>query len=416
MRKTIWCLLLLLLFSVASIAVPAYISFQGVLKDSAGSPITGMRDITFAIYPGATGGGASWSETQTVTVEAGLYNVKLGSATAMNPATVFDGSTRYLSTSIGGSELLPRVALLTVPHSFRSDTADNATHADTATYADSAGSSGTAGAVLLGPATIQSTSAANAVWVKTTSGFGVYGESDNKVGVYGKGATAGGSFESTGGDGVNINATLNGVNITNANNGVNITNAGNNAVNITNANNDGVNITNANGAGVNIARAGGNGITIASAVNTGVYVSAEGRAIQIQRSGGTGVHIADTVGHGVDIVNAGGTGVNVQYAGGAGVNVTNAGGAGVDVVNATGPGVQANSTSSNGGRFSSTNSYGVFGQSANSYAGYFDGGLGIRIINSVAATAGLTEEGTIRYDNTAKHFYGYTNTGWKQLD
>jgi hypothetical protein len=50
---------------------------------------------------------------------------------------------------------------------------------------------------------------------------------------------------------------------------------------------------------------------------------------------------------------------------------------------------------------------------ADGYAGYFEGGRGVIMPTSSTQSTG-TAEGTIRY--SSGHFYGYTNTGWIQLD
>src|SRR5512136_3098407 len=64
---------------------PLYFNYQGLLLDSAGSPVAdGDYELTFSIYDVATGGTALWSETQTVTVTSGLFNVQLGLTTALD--------------------------------------------------------------------------------------------------------------------------------------------------------------------------------------------------------------------------------------------------------------------------------------------------------------------------------------------
>jgi hypothetical protein len=150
----------LIVLAVCANSVPSLISFQGVLKDSSGSPINGSREITFTIFGAATGPGHSWTETQTVSIEAGLYNVQLGAVTPL-PTSAFDGTTKYLGITIGGTELLPRVMMVSVPYAYR---------ADQATYADTAGSSGGfPNSVLLNPTTAQTTSAANAIYIKSAA-------------------------------------------------------------------------------------------------------------------------------------------------------------------------------------------------------------------------------------------------------
>jgi hypothetical protein len=129
MKKiAIFSLFFFLLGSV-SLAVPHKINYQGVLKDSSGSPVTGNIDMTFAIYNGATGGTpttALWFETHSgVTVEAGLYNVRLGSLKPIDPAT-FEGQTKYLGVTVGtDSEMEPRIPLISVPYAFRSEISDS---------------------------------------------------------------------------------------------------------------------------------------------------------------------------------------------------------------------------------------------------------------------------------------------------
>ena len=79
--------------------VPQLINYQAVLTDADGNPINGSRDIQFKIYDAATNGTELWSETHTVTVTDGLFNVLLGLITPI-PYSVFDGSNRYLSLKV----------------------------------------------------------------------------------------------------------------------------------------------------------------------------------------------------------------------------------------------------------------------------------------------------------------------------
>src|SRR6202035_45699 len=79
--------------------VPGTMTQQGLLLDANNNPITGPQTFVFTIYDasGATGANANvlWTETQTITLDGGYFSTQLGSVTAI-PATVFDGSTRYL--------------------------------------------------------------------------------------------------------------------------------------------------------------------------------------------------------------------------------------------------------------------------------------------------------------------------------
>jgi len=107
-------------------AVPPEINFQGLLKNSSGNLLTGTYDMHFAIYASASGGTALWEETHSgVSVESGVYSVKLGSGTTPIP-NIFDGSIRYLGIQVGSDpEMTPRFALLSVPYAFRAATAES---------------------------------------------------------------------------------------------------------------------------------------------------------------------------------------------------------------------------------------------------------------------------------------------------
>jgi hypothetical protein len=105
-------------FCAATAAPPETMSYQGVLNDGAGVPVAdGTYSLTFKIYDQATGGTALWTETQSVLVEGGIFNVILGSVTAL--AVPFD-DPYWLGTSVAGDpELTPRVELASAPYAFR---------------------------------------------------------------------------------------------------------------------------------------------------------------------------------------------------------------------------------------------------------------------------------------------------------
>jgi len=136
-RKVSWITLaiavLMLLVGSVLAAVPQLMNYQGKLTDANGDPIDGTVSIIFSIYPDSTGGTALWTETQpTVTVTSGLFNVLLGSVTAI-PDSVFDGSTRWLGIKVGiDPEMTPRQPIVSVGYAYR------ATKADTAEYARNA--------------------------------------------------------------------------------------------------------------------------------------------------------------------------------------------------------------------------------------------------------------------------------------
>jgi hypothetical protein len=93
------------------------VNYQGRLANSGGTPITQNGvSMQFAIYDAPTGGNLVWgSESHTVNVANGLFNVGLGSVTSGGiPTTVWNGD-RYLQITVGGETLSPRELIRSVP-------------------------------------------------------------------------------------------------------------------------------------------------------------------------------------------------------------------------------------------------------------------------------------------------------------
>jgi hypothetical protein len=87
--------LVVVLATRAAADVPMLLNYQGRLTDPSGNPKNGTFTMQFAVYDAETGGnqlpsGTPWSETQSVTVTNGVFNVLLGSVTAL-PADLFQG-------------------------------------------------------------------------------------------------------------------------------------------------------------------------------------------------------------------------------------------------------------------------------------------------------------------------------------
>jgi hypothetical protein len=100
----------------AQAAVPNLLTQQGRLVSASGVPVTTAVAITFNVYAAASGGTALWTETQNVTPDDGYFSTRLGEVTAL-PATLFDGSVRYLGVTIGADpEMTPRQVLASVPY------------------------------------------------------------------------------------------------------------------------------------------------------------------------------------------------------------------------------------------------------------------------------------------------------------
>jgi len=96
----------------ASALAPREIPFQGVLEDG-GAPVTTSTSVVFALFEGASGGTAVWTETQSVTPNAdGLFAVRLGSVTALPVIS----EPLWLEVTVGGTALGPRTALGAAPY------------------------------------------------------------------------------------------------------------------------------------------------------------------------------------------------------------------------------------------------------------------------------------------------------------
>ncbi|UCC45437.1 MAG: tail fiber domain-containing protein [Candidatus Zixiibacteriota bacterium] len=106
----------ILMFVVAHAAAQdtLLINYQGYLTDISGDPVNGNVIMTFSIYD--AGGVSQWTETHgSVEVASGLFGVVLGSESAL-PATVFDGSLRYLGIQVGTDvEMSPRTLMTSAP-------------------------------------------------------------------------------------------------------------------------------------------------------------------------------------------------------------------------------------------------------------------------------------------------------------
>ena len=96
----------------------------------AGKPITGVTDVTFALYTEEAGGVALWYETQTIETDAlGRYTVLLGAMHAAGvPVELFtSGQARWLGVGVGN---LPetaqggRVLLVSVPYALKAQDAE----------------------------------------------------------------------------------------------------------------------------------------------------------------------------------------------------------------------------------------------------------------------------------------------------
>src|SRR5580704_6192188 len=80
--------LLVFTFSSASAQTSPTISYQGQLQNN-GAVVNGIDSLKILIYTSETGGSPIYSETQTVDVVNGIFNMAIGSITPLLPTLEF---------------------------------------------------------------------------------------------------------------------------------------------------------------------------------------------------------------------------------------------------------------------------------------------------------------------------------------
>ena len=99
---------------------PDPISFQGNLSDQSGNPVPdGSYSMTFGIWDDIAGGNLLWSETQTVEVTGGAYNVSLGSVNPLGLDIFGIINPEYLpamEVTVEGEVLSPRIPIVNTPY------------------------------------------------------------------------------------------------------------------------------------------------------------------------------------------------------------------------------------------------------------------------------------------------------------
>ncbi len=85
--------------------------------------------MSFAIFDAVSGGSQKWSEAQgSVVVDKGIFNVLLGSVTAIPDSVFLNGTSRYLQLTVAGQVLSPRTRIVSAAYAYTS------TYSDTAQY------------------------------------------------------------------------------------------------------------------------------------------------------------------------------------------------------------------------------------------------------------------------------------------
>jgi hypothetical protein len=120
--------------AIAMASTPGLMSYQGILKDSEGNPVTTTTTIIMTIYDDATAGDPSnikWQETHLITPdENGLFSAILGEGVVPIAITddVFNGPDRWLGIQVAGEdEQSPRTRIVSNAFSQRVSTVDGAT-------------------------------------------------------------------------------------------------------------------------------------------------------------------------------------------------------------------------------------------------------------------------------------------------
>ncbi len=124
-HTTITAVILIVLSANVFSQVPRTISFQGVLTDTQGNLIPdGNHALSLKLYDNASSQNPLFTETQTLPVVKGIFNIIIGSVTALPASLSFDRAY-FLGVSVdGGLELAPRTALTAVPYALRADRAN----------------------------------------------------------------------------------------------------------------------------------------------------------------------------------------------------------------------------------------------------------------------------------------------------
>ncbi len=135
MRTRLASALLLGIFVVANPtfgAGPNRTSYQGLLLDSVGAPLTGTVDLQLRIWRDAFSTDLTdqlYAEDHlNVAVSAGVFSIELGGGIAVSgsfSADTFSESNRWLETVVDGETLSPRTPFLSVPYAFQAENADS---------------------------------------------------------------------------------------------------------------------------------------------------------------------------------------------------------------------------------------------------------------------------------------------------
>ncbi len=120
------CIIMLLSAGVAYAQMPRVISYQGLLTQPSGEPVTdGSYQLVMRLFNAESGGTLLWEENHTTLVKRGLFNIYLGEQVSLTSVNM--SGQLFLETVIVGGPVFPRSRIAMVPMAMRSILADSAT-------------------------------------------------------------------------------------------------------------------------------------------------------------------------------------------------------------------------------------------------------------------------------------------------
>lgn len=136
MKSIVLWLAAALCCGVAQAQVPHQINYQGYLKNPGGTPVNSAGlQMVLSLYDVSTAGGALHSETQTVPVANGVFNVLIG-AQAGTPLVLPFDKPYWLGVTVtvaGDAEMAPRQAVLSSPYALNAASAEGLAAVDAVT-------------------------------------------------------------------------------------------------------------------------------------------------------------------------------------------------------------------------------------------------------------------------------------------
>ncbi len=156
----------------ATAQAPQGINYQGYLTNADGTPVDADINVTFAAYATDIGGAPLWTQSDTLSVEQGLFSATLANPVNPFPDDLFNGPV-YIGLFVAGEEMLPRRALTANAYAFKAADADTLSGLDAAALnqsADVAALEGEVDAVQADIASVQADAGANAAGLSALQG------------------------------------------------------------------------------------------------------------------------------------------------------------------------------------------------------------------------------------------------------